>query len=410
MNLDPSLLLVAATAFALTVLGVLFRYLRQSVLIAYLLAGVLLGPHALGVFDDPTVLTPLADMGLILLLFFVGLEVDLGLLSTQWRIAIVGTTLQTLISVGVVWIVGDFLDWPMARIVLMGFVIALSSTPIALRFLSDRGLLSTRTGVNTLGILVAQDLLSIPMLIILRAFEGESLSATLLTLQIASGLAVVGIIILAVRHAGFRIPLVRHIEASRELQVLAALALCFGTALITGLMQLSSVLGGFVAAILIRLSGSLSWVRATLEPIGFTLIAVFFVSVGTLIDLEFSFVEFWPVIGLTVIALLLNTLVNGATLLILGENWRDALVVAASLAQLGEFGFVLAGLGLATGVISETGYQYVLTVTALTWIVSPPWVLLIIRLTKNGQSGGADETENQAASSGESRGAAGRLS
>lgn len=382
MTIDPSLVVVAATAFTLTILGLLFDYLKQSALVAYLLAGVLLGPFVVGVFQDPSALDPLAGMGLVTLLFFIGLEVDLRQLTTQWRVAVIGTLLQTGISVGLVWAVAHWLDWPLPRIVLMGFVITLSSTPIALRFLDQRGLLGSRLGANTLGILVAQDLLAIPMLIVLGLFQGETPSPAIVLLQVSSAILVVGIIMLAVRHSGFRIPLSDRIESSRELQVLAALGLCFGTALITGLMQLSVVLGGFVAGLLIRLSNSLPWVRNSLEPFNLALVAVFFVSIGVLIDVSFVLENLWTIAVFTLLALLINTIVNMGTLIVLGEGWRDAIIGGASLAQLGEFGFVLAALGLANGVIGITGYQYVLAVTALSWIVSPLWIVCAERLRR----------------------------
>jgi CPA2 family monovalent cation:H+ antiporter-2 len=387
VTIDPTLIYIAATVFALTVLGVIFDYFRQPVIIAHLFAGVLLGPYALGVFADPSILDPVAGLGLVLLLFFIGLEVDLRVLADQWRVAVFGTRLQTAVSVGIVAGLAQWLDWPMARVVLMGFVITLSSTPIALRVLADKGLLNTRLGASTVGILVVQDLLAIPMLIVLGLFEGETPSVSKAMLQISSATLIVAVIVAAARHPGFKLPLAQRLERSRELQVLGALAICFGTALLTGLAELSVVLGGFVAGLLIRLSGSLEWVSDSLEPFNFALVAAFFVSVGVLIDVEFFVANIGPVAGLTLLALLLNTAVNGVILLVLGERLRDSLIAGASLAQLGEFGFVLAALGLSTGVVSTIGYQYVLAVTALSWVLSPLWISLVGRLLPEKKDG-----------------------
>jgi CPA2 family monovalent cation:H+ antiporter-2 len=380
VTIDPTLIYIAATVFALTVLGVLFDYLRQPVIIAHLFAGVLLGPFVLGVFSDPSILDPVAGLGLVLLLFFIGLEVDLRVLVTQWRVAVFGTLLQTVVSVGIVAALAQWLDWPMARVVLMGFVITLSSTPIALRVLADKGLLNTRLGASTVGILVVQDLLAIPMLIILGLFEGESPSVPKAVLQVSSACLIVSVIVAAARNPGFSLPFAGRLERSRELQVLGALAICFGTALLTGLAELSVVLGGFVAGLLIRLSGSLEWVSDALEPFNFAFVAAFFVSVGVLIDVDFFLAHLGLVAGLALLALLLNTTVNALILLVLGERLRDSLIAGASLAQLGEFGFVLAALGLSTGVVSTVGYQYVLAVTALSWVLSPLWISLIGRV------------------------------
>lgn len=380
MTIDPWLLLIAATAFCLTVLGLLFEYLKQSVLIAYLLTGVVLGPYVLGVFPDPTVLDPMAGLGLVLLLFYVGLEVDLRQLGGQWRVALTGALLQTVVSVGLVWLVGHWLDWPLPRIVLMGFVITLSSTPIVLSTLSSMGLLNSRLGANVLGVLVIQDLLAIPMLIILGLLQGDSPAGPTLLLQLL-GVALLALTISwAVRRGGFRMPLAQRLEENREMQVLAALAICFGSALITGVMQLSVVLGGFVGGLLVRLSRSLDWVKTALEPFNFALVAVFFVSIGVLVDVDFLLDNFWVAGGLTLLALVLNTLVNTLSLRMVGEDWGDSLRAGASLAQLGEFGFVLAAIGLAAGLISIEGYQYVLAVTTLSWLVSPLWIVSANRI------------------------------
>ncbi|GAB5500787.1 MAG: cation:proton antiporter [Pseudohongiellaceae bacterium] len=381
MTIDPWLIVIAATALSLTITGLLFQFLRQSVLVAYLLTGILLGPHVLGVFSDPTVLDPMAGLALVLLLFFIGLEVDLRQLSSRWRVAVLGSLLQTVVSVAVVWLIGQWLNWPLPRIILMGFVITLSSTPVVLRTLSELGLLNTNLGANVLGVLVAQDLLAIPMLIILGVFQGETPSASTLLLQISSMLLIAGVIAGLVRRGGFSTPFASHIENSHEMQVLAALAFCFSMALLTGFMQLSVVLGGFLGGLIARLSNSMAWVQPSLEPFNFALVALFFVSIGVLVDLDFLLRNLVIVIGLTLVALVMNTLINMLTLRVVGESWLDSLRAGASLAQLGEFGFVLAALGLATGVIVDEGYQYVLSVTALSWLLSPAWIIGIEKLS-----------------------------
>lgn len=381
MTIDPWLIVIAATALSLTALGLLFQMLKQSVLVAYLCTGILLGPHVLGVIADPTVLDPMAGLALVLLLFFIGLEVDLRQLSARWRVAVLGSILQTLVSVGVMWVVGQWLNWPLPRTILLGFVITLSSTPVVLRTLTDLGLMNTRLGGNVLGVLVAQDLLAIPMLIVLGMFQGDRPAGSTLLLQLSSMLLLGGLITLLVKRGGFPTPFGRHIEKSREMQVMAALAFCFGTALLTGLMQLSVVLGGFIGGLVARLSNSMNWVQPALEPFNFALVALFFVSIGLLVDLDFLVSNLAIVVGLTLFALVLNTAVNTATLFVVGESWLDSLRAGASLAQLGEFGFVLAALGLASGVIAVEGYQYVLSVTALSWLVSPLWIIGVEKLT-----------------------------
>ena len=380
MGIDPSLPYIAATAFVLAIMGLLFDYWRQPIVVAYLLAGIILGPGVLAVFPDPTILGPVGGTGLILLLFFVGLEVDLKALTASWRIALLSTLLQTAALLLFALAMGLWLGWAVQRIVVIGFVMSLACTPIALRVLQDRGLLYTPLGTKILGILVVQDLLAIPMLIILGLLQGTRPEASVIVLQISSAILIVAILILAGRYPGYKFPFAERLQETPELQVLAALSLCFGLALITGLMQLSVVLGGFVAGLIVRQSGNLAWARSTLEPFNHTFVALFFVSVGVLIDIEFLQTHFLEVLLLTVAATVITTVLNAAVMIVLKEPFTESAIAGASLSQLGEFGFVLAALGLSMGAVTETGYQFVLTITALSWLVSPAWISFVERV------------------------------
>ena len=380
MTIDPSLPYIAATAFVLAMIGLLFDYWKQPIVVAYLLAGVILGPGVLGIFDDPTILGPVGGTGLILLLFFVGLEVDLKALTAVWRVALFGTVLQTAALIAFSVGVGLWLHWSVQRIIIIGFVMALACTPIALRVLNDRGLLNAPIGNKIIGILVVQDLLAIPMFIVLGLLQGSKPEMSVIALQVSSAILLVGILILAARNPGFKFPLGERFEKTPELQVLAALSICFGFAMVTGLMQLSVVLGGFIAGMLVRLSGNLQWARNTLDPFNHTFVALFFVSVGVLIDINFLSKHLFEVLVLTAAAMVIATALNTLVLIALREPKTESAVAGASLSQLGEFGFVLAALGLSMGAITENGYQFVLSITAVSWLLSPAWITLVEKI------------------------------
>ena len=177
------------------------------------------------------------------------------------------------------------------------------------------------------------------------------------------------------------IPLLHWVRGDREFQVFASLLICFGLAFVTGLLQLSTALGAFVGGMLVASARETEWVHHSLEPFRTLFVALFFVSVGLLIDLEFI-AGHWLQIGLLVAAVLLsNTFVNALVLRTLRVGWRQSLLSAAMLAQIGEFSFVLAAAGLQASIISDYAYQTTVAVIAISLILSAPWIGLVRGLT-----------------------------
>ena len=153
MHLDPIMPYMVGAILAVLLLGLLLRAMRQPYVTGYLIAGILLGPHAFAFVEDEVLLSRLGAIGVTLLLFFIGMEVSPKKLMENWKVAIIGTFLQIVISVGCIWPLGVFLQWPVERIVLIGFVISLSSTAVVLKLLQDWQEIDTRVGQNVLVIL-----------------------------------------------------------------------------------------------------------------------------------------------------------------------------------------------------------------------------------------------------------------
>lgn len=160
----------------------------------------------------------------------------------------------------------------------------------------------------------------------------------------------------------------------------AALLICLGLSLLTGLAQLSTALGAFAAGILVTAARETKWVHHTLEPFRVIFVALFFVSIGMLVDVSFISSHTMQVILLVVAVLVGNTLLNGIILRFLGYRWRESLYAGALLGQIGEFSFVLAAVGLTAGIISDIAYQYTIAVIALSLLVSPFWILAARRI------------------------------
>ncbi len=393
MHLDPALPRLVAVILVVLVLGGLLRLLRQPYVIGYLLAGVALGPHGLAWLSDVASTERLGAVGVVILLFFVGMEVHLVKLVERWRVALVGTALQIAGSVAFVAALGLFVSWPFPRILLLGFVISLSSTAVVLKLLGDGGELETPVGQDVVSILLAQDLAIVPMLIALQLAGGQQIEAKALALQVVGGVAFLAALGWLFTREELQLPLVGRVRDDPELQVFTALILCFGLALVTGLLGLSTALGAFLAGVIVSTAKETHWVSERLESFRVVFVALFFFSIGMLIDLGFVR-EHARVIALLVGGVLVtNTLLNGVILRTLGGEWRTSLYAGALLSQIGEFSFVLAAVGLQTGVVSSFAYQATVATIALSLVVSPPWIALFKRtLGQGSQQDGANPT------------------
>jgi CPA2 family monovalent cation:H+ antiporter-2 len=375
MHLDPALPTVVAILGITLVIGLLLQLMRQPQIIGYLIAGVVIGPYGLALLTGTDFASRLGSFGVVLLLFFVGMEVAPRQLMSGWRIAVTGTLIQVVLSVAMVLPLGLLFDWPASRIVLLGFVTSLSSTAVIVKLLRDSGELKSKEGQDVLGILLVQDLIIIPMLIIIGVMGGQTPGLHELGIQVAGAFAIITMLVWALTREKLHLPLGHLFKHDHELQVFAALLICLGLSLLTGLAHLSTALGAFAAGILVTAARETQWVHHALEPFRVIFVALFFVSVGLLVDLKFITEHMMQVAVLVTIVLIGNTLLNGMILRLLGYHWKESLYAGALLAQIGEFSFVLAAVGLANGIINDVAYQYTIATIALSLLVSPFWIL-----------------------------------
>lgn len=381
MHMDPIMPLLVGIIFAIFTIGLMMRFIRQPYAIGYLISGILLGPHVLNLIPDPLMVARLGEFGVILLLFFVGMEISLPRLLANWRIAILGTTFQIVLSLSCVLAVGLWWEWSLSRVILLGFVVSLSSTVVVLKLLDDWGESDTEVGQDVLGVLLMQDLAIIPMLIIINVIGGHDFEISELILQAIGGLTLIIFLVIFLTRSNPHLPFANTIRNDREMQVFAAMIVCFGVALLTAVFHLSTALGAFVGGIIIGTARETEWVHESLEPFRIVFIAIFFVSIGMLVNLKFVLIN-WKTVGiLVVVVFLLNTAINSVTLRLLGLKWRRSLYSAAILAQIGEFSFVLAAVGLQSKIITDFGYQMAIAVITMTLLLSPMWIRLIKGVT-----------------------------
>lgn len=374
MHLDPLIPTVVGVVVVVLSLGLVLQFFRQPQLVGYIITGIVIGPAGLGIVNEVVTIEHLGALGVTLLLFFIGMEVSPRQLARGWRIAVFGTLFQVAISTLTTWVIGSLFDWSLARIILLGFVISLSSTAVVLKLLKDRNELDSASGQNVLLILLAQDLAIVPMLIVVSTMSGQAPDTVLIYKQILGGIAITAFAVWVVSRKNFKIPFAGHVKKDHELQLFAALLVCFGLAFVTGFLGLSAALGAFVAGLVVAAARETDWVQHALEPLKIVFVALLFVSMGMLIDIAFVRDNIVLLLLLVAGVLVTNTFINAFILRVLGNNWPVSLYSGALLSQIGEFSFVLATVGLQVGLINDFAYQTTIALIALTLLVSPLWI------------------------------------
>lgn len=367
-----SLTVVLAVAALTTVL---FHWLRQPVVLGYIVAGLIVGPHVpVPLVADSAVIETLSELGVILLMYSLGLEFRLRKLVELGPTAGLTALLQSSLMVWLGFMVGRLLGWTMLESLFTGAVIAISSTTIIARAFDEQRI-KGKLRELVVSILIVEDLIAILLMAVLTALASGSglapgpLAATVGRLAaFLIGLVVVGMVIVP--------PAVRAIEriGSRETTLVASVGFCFAIALLARAAGYSVALGAFIAGSLVAESGRGKPVEHVIEPVRDMFAAVFFVSVGMLID-PAVILRYWPAVVILTLAVVVGKVVGvslGAFLT--GNGMRTSVQAGLSLAQIGEFSFIIAGLGLTLRATGEFLYPVAVAVSALTTLFTP-WMI-----------------------------------
>lgn len=375
-SLDPILLSLVALSGASVVVMIILHFLKQPTPIAYILTGVLIGPYVFGFIRDQHTLERLGEIGLILLLFFVGREMSSFRAIKNWKLVVFGTVFQVVLTALATTTIGLFLGWSTSASVLLGFILSLSSTALILKHLDEKKILHTKFGKEMTGILVIQDILLIPMLAIIAIMAGSQQNGAPMV-QIAGLIFFSLLLFLMPRSSGALFSRwFRMFSREHELHIFLGFLVCFGFAFLSGIFGLSAGLGAFVAGVLVARLGGSTWVQEHLHSFHAFFLALFFVSIGMLIDISFFVEHMWVVLGAVLLALVGNTFLNTGLFRAFGESWKTSIMGGAMLAQIGELSFLLASAGLSAGIFGWEGYQITVLVIALTLLLSPLWIEL----------------------------------
>ncbi len=352
----------------------LFHRLRQPVVLGYILAGVVIGPYTppFALITNEQTIRSFADLGVVLLMFSLGLEFSLRRLREVGVAALVATGVEVMLMLWAGYELGRWFGWRTMDALFLGAMMAISSTMLVLRAIQEAGHKQERFARLVFGILVIEDILAIVLIAVLSgiaisgAVEPGRALATLGRLSLFIVVALVLGLLLLPR-------LVDHVAASgrSEMLLVTSLGICFGAALLAEAAGFSVALGGFVAGAIVAEARAVKRVEHLIEPVRDMFGALFFVAIGMLIDPQLLVRYAVPV------ALVASVVIIGKTLavtfggVIAGNDGRTALRAGLGLAQIGEFSFVIAGVGLASGVTSEFLYPIAVAASVLTAFVTP---------------------------------------
>ncbi|UCH74373.1 MAG: cation:proton antiporter [Rhodospirillales bacterium] len=365
---------MAFVIVAATLCGMAMTRLNQPAIVGYIVAGVLLGPSGLGLVTDRAQVGALAELGVLMLLFFIGMELSLRSFRFTWRIGLYSTLIQIAVSIGAMLVVQHFMGWPLGYAVFFGFVVALSSTAVAVKMLDDVGELHTRIGRTAISVLIAQDLAVAPMLLIVGGLSGGALQITV-ALKVAASIGLLmAVTMFFSRRRRINLLPIKLVVGNVDLLPLAAIGWCFGFAALGGITGLTPAYGAFFAGLLVGNSAQRHAVAEVAQPVQSILLMVFFLSIGLLIDLAYLWANLWLVLALWVFVAVFKTGLNVAILQVMGEPPQRAFMTSLSLAQVGEFSFVLGAAALDHGLIASDIHRLVVAVTVVSLVTSPLWM------------------------------------
>jgi CPA2 family monovalent cation:H+ antiporter-2 len=358
--------------FGLAILTVLLvRRLALPSIIGFLAAGMIAGPHALGLVKSSHQVEQMAEIGVVLLLFTIGIEFSLKELMRIRQMVFLGGGLQVSLTIVAITAISVAWGYPVNQAVFFGFLVALSSTAIIMKLLIDAGEMDAPHGKTTLGILIFQDLCVVPLMLVtpLLAGNGQGPGGVLLIL-----LKAVAVVVVAHYGARYLVPwILRQVvnARSRELFILTVIFIGFGTAWLTAEAGLSLALGAFIAGLAISESEYSQQVLGDIIPFRDAFMSLFFLSIGMLLDPAVLLKYPVLVVGIVTTIVLVKFLASTAAARAIGLPLRIAIFSGLALAQIGEFSFVLSQSGLKHGLISADVYQLFLAASIATMALTP---------------------------------------
>ena len=356
------------------VVTILFHRFKQPVVLGYIVAGFIIGPHTppFGLIHDEDTIKTLAELGVIFLMFCLGLEFSLRKLFKVGATAFIAAFLEIVLMIWIGYEIGRWFDWSTMDSLFLGAILAISSTTIIVKALNDLKMKDQRFAQLIFGVLIVEDILGIGIIALLSSIavsgtvsSGE-VFATVGKLSLFMIVALVIGILLVPRLLAY----VARFE-SNEMLLITVLGLCFGFCLLVVKLEYSMVLGAFLIGAIMAESRQLIKIERLIEPVRDMFSAIFFVAIGLMIDPQILLQYAWPIAVITVAVVVGKMLSCGLGAFIAGNDGRTSLRVGMGLSQIGEFSFIIAALGMTLQVTSDFLYPVAVAVSAITTLLTP---------------------------------------
>jgi CPA2 family monovalent cation:H+ antiporter-2 len=367
---------LAVVLAAAVVAGLVMNRLRLPAVAGFILAGVVLGPTGFGLIAHSASIETLADLGVLMLLFIIGMELRLKAFRALLPLALGIAAAEVAVFTGFCAALAQLGRGETTSAVVIGFMLAISSTAVAMKMMAEAEETRTAAGRLTIAILVAQDLAVVPLLLLTRAMAPDAgpgaLALAGMKLLVAGAL-LAGFIVLLTRVKAFRFPASAYFLKDFDAGTLGVLAVCFAAAASSGLLGLSPALGAFLSGLAVGHSTLRRAAVAMAQPVQSILLFIFFLSVGLLIDLRYVAAHLWLIVIVLAVVTVGKTALNAVLLHLAGQPGEVAFPAALFLSPVGEFSFVLASAGASVGALTPEGHKLAIAVIAASLLVSPLW-------------------------------------
>ena len=356
------------------VVTILFHRLKQPVVLGYIVAGFIIGPHTppFGLIHDEDTIKTLAELGVIFLMFCLGLEFSLRKLFKVGATAFIAAFMEIILMIWIGYEIGQWFDWNTMDSLFLGAILAISSTTIIVKALNDLKMKNQRCAQLIFGVLIVEDILGIGIIALLSSI---AVSGTVSSGEVFSTVGKLSLFMIVALVIG--ILLVPRLLAyvakfeSNEMLLITVLGLCFGFCLLVVKLEYSMVLGAFLIGAIMAESRQLLKIERLIEPVRDMFSAIFFVAIGLMIDPQILLQYAWPIAVITVAVVLGKMLSCGLGAFIAGNDGRTSLRVGMGLSQIGEFSFIIAALGMTLQVTSDFLYPVAVAVSAITTLLTP---------------------------------------
>lgn len=356
------------------VVTILFHRFKQPVVLGYIVAGFIIGPHTppFGLIHDEDTIKTLAELGVIFLMFCLGLEFSLRKLFKVGATAFIAAFLEIVLMIWIGYEIGRWFDWGTMDSLFLGAILAISSTTIIVKALNDLKMKDQRFAQLIFGVLIVEDILGIGIIALLSSI---AVSGTVSSGEVFSTVGKLSLFMIVALVIG--ILLVPRLLAyvakfeSNEMLLITVLGLCFGFCLLVVKLEYSMVLGAFLIGAIMAESRQLIKIERLIEPVRDMFSAIFFVAIGLMIDPQILLQYAWPIAVITVAVVLGKMLSCGLGAFIAGNDGRTSLRVGMGLSQIGEFSFIIAALGMTLQVTSDFLYPVAVAVSAITTLLTP---------------------------------------